>query len=555
MNGDKRYLGDVLINAENYERQKQFFKDIIESYQWKFGGNFDAATLQEKTLEDFATKEQGDKADLAILSPLLLGKTEITNLSDSQYIYSDAIKLDRDDADFDSIRWYQNLENDNLTDALASIYNQVIDIQTALTNNINEKVDINDYNDFITNDYTPLKNSVSNVLETFTDENDNEVTKLNADLVNGLCFSLITQDDYDALPTSSKTYWRNVYIIKEPEEIPPDYVDPMHLQLTDGYIFRVNDGYLQVSNGLTTEWKNICTLDDLLSGANFDNIMQTFVEDKNYIINNESFVNSILNISPTTVNDNWQNYPFMSSSLHDDFIENISINNSTSNINTTINNGFKSVDLDINTMIDGKLNPAVSNLNNIINTEKNKISTVQQDISSIQMQIRDFSATSTVHADLLADLQGQLRSTNNTLTSVNTNIKNLSDSIENWVKVDIPGLKHTDGSTTRNSYCLYNEKLQLAHVYFSFDTYIGSGDLGVSKSVHKNKNNYQSYFVYAQPYTNTAYYPSAINPEDHVKIDHTGEIKLFSTRDTAPNKMIQILASWTYKYDRKNDHY
>ena len=82
--GDKRYLGDVFINQENYERQKQFFRDVIDSYQYKYGGSFDAATLQGKIPEDFATKEQGEKADRAILSPLLLGKTESVNISDSQ---------------------------------------------------------------------------------------------------------------------------------------------------------------------------------------------------------------------------------------------------------------------------------------------------------------------------------------------------------------------------------------------------------------------------------------------------------------------------------------
>ena len=67
--GNKRYLGDVFINEDDYEYQKQFFEDIIESYQWKYGGNFDASTLQEKVPEDFATAEQGANAYAAILSP------------------------------------------------------------------------------------------------------------------------------------------------------------------------------------------------------------------------------------------------------------------------------------------------------------------------------------------------------------------------------------------------------------------------------------------------------------------------------------------------------
>lgn len=554
--GDKRYLGDVLINAENYERQKQFFRDIIESYQWKFGGNFDAATLQEKIPEDFATKEQGEKADLAILSPLLLGKTEIANLSDSQYIYTDAVKLDREDTGFDILEWYQDLENDNLTEALIDIYNQVMDIQGVLQNNINEKLDIDRYNEFITDDYTPLKNSLSSVFETFIDENEDEVTKFNADLVNGLRFILITQDAYDALPIASKTCWRNVYIIKKPSEIPPDYADPMHWQLTDGYTFRVSDGYLQISNGLTTEWKNICTLDELLSGANLNNIIQNFIEEGNYVIANESIINSLLNISPAIVDENWQNYPFLSSSLHENFVKDILINDSATNVNTSLdNNGFKIVDLDLNTVIDNKLNPAISNLNNIINTEKTKISTAQQNISSIQTQIDTLNTNNTNHETSLTNIQNQLNNINNTLTSVNTNINNLSNSIGDWITVNIPGLKYTSGSTTYQSWCMYNDKLKLAHVYLSFGMYIDKDNLDVASSIRKNKNTYESYYVYAKPHSNTSYFPSAGNPLDFVKIGPNGEVIVLTKRTSAPNQIVHILSTWTYKYQRKSDYY
>lgn len=556
-NGDKRYLGDALINAENYERQKQFFRDIIESYQWKFGGNFDAATFQEKVPEDFATKDQGEKADKAILGPLCLGRKPILNEAGSQYIYTDAIELDYQDTGLDTIEWYQNLQHNNLTDALLSIYNQVMGIQGTLQNNIDDKLDADIfYDDFIRDDYTPLKNSISEVFETFTDENEDEVTKFNADLVNGLRFILITQDAYDALPAASKTYWRNVYIIKKSGEIPPDYADPMHWQLTDGYTFRVSNGYLQISNGLTTEWKNICTLDELLSGANFNDIIQNFIEEGDYVIANESLINSLLDISPTTINENWQSYPFLSSSLHDNFVENILINNSSTNVNTSFDNDrFKTVDLDLNSVIDDKLNPAISNLNSIIDTEKTKISTAQQNISSIQAQIDTLNTSNTNHETSLTNIQNQLNNINNTLTSVNTNINNLSNSIGNWVTVNIPGLKYTSGSTTYQSHCMYNDKLKLAHVYLSFGTYIDQNDLGAAGSVHKNKNVYESYYVYAKPHSNTSYFPSTNNPLDFVRIDNNGEVIVLTKRTSAPNKIIHILSSWTYKYQRKSDYY
>ena len=555
-NGDKRYLGDVFINAENYERQKQFFRDIIESYQWKFGGNFDAATFQEKVPEDFATKDQGEKADKAILGPLYLGRKPILDEAGSQYIYTDAIELDYQDTGLDTIEWYQHLPHNNLTDALLSIYNQVMNIQTDLQNN---KLDTSRYNTFITDDYTPLKNSLSGILETFTDENEDEVTKFNADLVNGLRFILITQDAYDALPAASKTYWRNVYIIKKPNEIPPDYADPMHWQLTDGYTFRVNDGYLQVSNGLTTEWKNICTLDELLSGANFNNIIQDFIEEGDYVIANESMINSLLNISPTIVNENWQNYPFLSSSLHDDFVENILINNSATNVNTSLgNDGFKTVNLDLNTVIDDKLNPAVSSLNDTINTEKAKISTAQQNISSIQTQIDTLNTNNTNHEASLTSIQNQLNNINNTLTSVNTNINNLSNSISDWKVIDIPGLEYKSGSTTDKSWCMYNEKLKLAHVYLSFGMYVGQNDLGTANAsgkIHTSKNVYETYYVYAAPHSSTSYFPSAGSPLDFVKIENSGRLTVLTKRTAATNNIVHVLCSWTYKYRGKSDQY
>lgn len=447
--GNKRYLGDVFINEENYERQRQFFKDVIESYQHKHGGDFDAHTLQGLEPEKFATKEQGEKADLAILSPLLLGKTEITNIANSQYIYTDAIKLDRGATNkLDIIQWYNNLENDDITDALESIYNNVIDIQETLEGNLN---------DFITSDYTPLKTFINDNSETFLDNDDNEVTKLNASLVNGIRFILITQEEYDELPNEIKNYWRNFFIIKDSSEIPPDYEDPMSWKLTDGYIFAIIDDKLKVKHRSSNEWMDICSLSDFLNGANFDSIIEDFIqENSEYTINSDSLDNSIQNIQPTTINNHWEDYPFLSSSLHDNFVENISINGSSTNISESIdeNNGFKNVNIDMNSII----NPITTEINNAIDIERQRLDTANTSINSLQNQINNINTKNNNQDISLSDINNQLTNIGNQITSINNNIRNITNSLgSTWVRKD---------SQQNQNFAYYvNEDLKLVYFY------------------------------------------------------------------------------------------
>ena len=387
--GDKRYLGDVFINQENYERQKQFFRDIIDSYQYKYGGVFDAATLQGTVPSDYATKEQGEKADNAILSPLRIGKKEIVNIEDAQYIYTDAVLLDRDDDRLEAIDWYMNLDDDNVTDALIAIYNEVSSIQTELQNNIDQKFDTEDYLDFYENDYSEFKNNVSEVFEEFTDEHGDVVRKLNAQLVNGLRFILITQSRYDQLSEAEKTYWRNIYIIKDPSEIPPEYADPMMWELTDGYTFAINDGALQVTNGLSDTWKTICTLDDLISNSNFDEIISNFLQTNSYIISPDNIINSLAEVSSDTIDEDWEDYPFLSSSLHDDFVKKITVNNTSTNVTETIDptTNFKTVDLGIENIIQSS--DTITSLQQNLGSAQTDINAIKTNIGQVNIQDLD----------------------------------------------------------------------------------------------------------------------------------------------------------------------
>ena len=425
--GNKRYLGDVFINEDDYEYQKQFFEDIIESYQWKYGGNFDASTLQEKVPEDFATAEQGAKAEAAILSPLLLGRTEILNLADQQYIFPDAIQIDKD-TETDSgryislIEWFDELEDTaSLSEMLYTIYQNTMNI----TNNLdNIKLDKNTYNQFISQDYTPLKELITNSFTTFTDEFGAEVTKINADLINGLRFRLITQDAYDSLSDAEKTYWRNVFIIKD--EIPPDYEDPMQWSLSDGYEFRINDGKLQVHNVLSNDWADICTLEDLLTGAGIRGMVKDIM--------GEEISDVINDIQPIEVEKHWEEYPFLSSSLHNAYIKDLLIDETNTYVTSKLDNkdSLKYLNIDMNQiLIDNevlepngatRINKIVDNFTQQLNSQDTRITNINNSVSQLQNDTR----VSALQNDVTA-LRGSINSNSARISTLEKSISNKQD--------------------------------------------------------------------------------------------------------------------------------
>ena len=425
--GNKRYLGDVFINEDDYEYQKQFFKDIIESYQWKYGGNLDASTLQEKVPEDFATAAQGAKADAAILSPLLLGRTEILNLADQQYIFPDAIQIDKD-TETDSgryislIEWFDELEDTaSLSEMLYAIYQNTMNI----TNNLdNIKLDKNTYNQFISQDYTPLKELITNSFATFTDEFGTKVTKINADLINGLRFRLITQDAYDSLSDAEKTYWRNVFIIKD--EIPPDYEDPMQWSLSDGYEFRINDGKLQVHNVLSNDWADICTLEDLLTGAGIRGMVKDIM--------GEEISDVINDIQPIEVEKHWEEYPFLSSSLHNAYIKDLLIDETNTYVTSKLDNkdSLKYLNIDMNQiLIDNevlepngatRINKIVDNFTQQLNSQDTRITNINNSVSQLQNDTR----VSALQNDVTT-LRGSINSNSARISTLEKSISNKQD--------------------------------------------------------------------------------------------------------------------------------
>lgn len=437
-NGDKRYLGDVFINEENRDIQNQFFRDIINSYQWKFGGEFDASTLQGKTPADFATADQGELAERALLSPLCLGSTKLTNKDEVQYIKTDAVTMYYDkivpesDRTLEDVDWFNNLieayGSDDLTAALMSIYDNVMDIEARLEEN---KLDKSIFYNFKSEEFDPLEERVNNVFETFEDEFGNEVHKLDSDLTNGLRFILITQEAYDDLDDEEKNYWRNIYIIRDPEDIPPEYVDPMTWQLKDGYKFRVHNGELQVNNGLSSEWAKIADISDLFSQGGFDTPLKDFLENnETFIINNISLIESLKNLDG---DDETAEYPFLSSSLHDDYVFDITVNGSYDNVNDTVNSStnFKTINIDLNSFLT-PLQEDIGDLDTELRKVISKQTTMTNDITGIKNLNTQQNNQLNIHMSNIQKNANDITDLNNRIASFESSINNRINNLLGW---------------------------------------------------------------------------------------------------------------------------
>lgn len=538
--GNKRYLGDVVINEENYERQRQFFNDIIENKQGSRGGTFDAYGLWDETsgtvkkASDFATAEEGQLARSALQSDsVIIGANKrqpLINSVDPQHIYTDGVFLDDSDTELMTIDWLSNLDSNTLSAALIAIDNKA----TEIINMFDGKLDVETYNDFLTETFNPLKESLDEVFEEFTDQDGDTVTKLNASLVNGIRFILTTQEKYDALPEATKKYWRNFFVIRDPNDIPPEYVDPMTWQLTDGYTFEVRDGYLCLNNGLSPEWKQICSLQDLLSGSDISTIIYNYIVDPNnsYIIPANNIRQSISLVSPNDIDSQWRDYPFLSSNLHDDFIKGLTVNNSTTGVTSSVDsNGFKNVNLDINSIIDNRVNPTLTSLQSSLNSLSGSVTTLENASGALADRILEEEKKSTNYTKQIGDIGStsiaqQLSDLNDNLAALRSDLTDLSDSLDAdnrekaWIKYEVSELKRTSANnnvlTTGN---WYNPKTKLAFLYFSFHHYHNKKDAGAwvdpKKSTTKPYNKNGS-FVKAVPFSSVA--AVCYNRPNHVKV-------------------------------------
>lgn len=447
--GNKRYLGDVFIDEENLERQRQFLRDVIESYQYEHG--FDATTLQGMTPSDFATREQGEKADNALLSPLLIGRSSLFNFESPQYIYTDGVLLDRENEDLNLISWYDDI--DDLSDALKAIYDNTNGLYISIENELDAKAN--------TTDLEEIEDFIENSSLTIT-ENNQEIRKLNADFVNGFRFILISSTAYENLDQEVKENWRNIFIVRD--DVPPEYENPsIDLDFSVGYDFRINNGILQYTNGLSTQWKNICSLSNLLEGANILDIIKNFIEDnQEYIINEESFLSSLQQLSPNQINLMWQDYPFLSSSLHNEFVQDIKINNSKNYITDTVNdNGFKNTNINLeqvfkdNNILKSNGDNVISEILTSLNDQLNSLSVVNTSLGSVQQDVQELKENN----NDLTEINSKITRIENNINSINSNISSISNRINRLGTYT----KYTGTWINTTSDIFYNDETKIAY--------------------------------------------------------------------------------------------
>lgn len=545
--GNKRYLGDVWIDQEKLERQREFFRDIMESYQYKNGGDFDASTLRGFTPSDFATSAQGALAENALHEPLTIGKHDILDITDPQYVYTDGVLLDKcdDEEDIDSTLktnpWFGDLINQNLTKALLRIYQKTIEIKTSLTEAIDQKLDESEFNDFVQGDFKKVSDIVSGTSLEFIDTKTKTTKRgLNSDLVNGLRPILITKEGYNALLNSKDeneramaTYWRNIFIFVE--EVPGDYNMPWEYSLTDPYSFRVSDGYLQVKNNLSEDWVNMSTVDAFLEGANFDETIKEYIEESNdFVIGTTSLQQSLKLIQATDIDQNWEDYPFLSSNLHNDFIHKLQIDGKNHYVVSSEDpNDFKITNIDMtqilkdNQVLTSTGAKRINALNNQLGQHQSDLSAAKTNITNLQTSVSSLNRSNVTQDRRISEISSQLTQLQNSINAVAANVNNLANSFA-WKQTYV---FTGDGKSQLKSQTAiwYNEGMRVCCVYIDGIYYNHNG---------KNANKWEDCDMLV-PYPlrpKVQYHGSTSYFNMKAKINTNGVIQLNSsnTKDDVP---------------------
>ena len=233
----------------------------------------------------------------------------------------------------------------------------------------------------------------------------NTNTFFSADMVNGLQFILITQEEYDNLDAELKDNWHYVYIIRDDINTFDDYADPTKIYTTSGlkFKFRVDPETQESDNPKLQfavndrEWQEFTNL-FYIKGENdaglipYENLQTTFEEKTNKETTLESF------------NENSESI--------DKYPSNKILTESLDELQTLIN--------DVNSKIK-KLNggqPVTNATSMKIETIINKVSSDEQNISSINSQII------TINNKL-----NQIQSTINNLETTTNNLSNSDSSL------------------------------------------------------------------------------------------------------------------------------
>ena len=229
----------------------------------------------------------------------------------------------------------------------------------------------------------------------------------------------------------------------------------MTWDLSDGYTFIIEDGYLKVNNGLSDQWKVVCSTEEFLESANFDNKMKDFIEDNDeYVINTSSLSESIKNISSVTVDDNYTDYPFLSSELRDSYITKVTLNDSSSNVTESYSNGLKIVDIDFATALDEN----TSSIKSDIQRHENEISALKSNDTQISGRISSIVLVNDVQQEQINEVRtdyDRYVSTNDSMIkSLMAKINQLEKDVGTWTII-----QESDKVT-----CYANKALKMGYI-------------------------------------------------------------------------------------------
>ena len=440
---ERIYIGNVVLDESNQEMLRQWLIDIVNSLQGH-GNGFDADTLDGFHATDFATAEQGLKADNALQSGIYIGSTAIENILETQYILTDGVRIDSTVYDALANAFHGAIDEDMiLSDFLIALYQNY---QTQINNLDNKKVDKIPGKGLSTNDFdNNYKDMLDSLSLSFTElicpRNTNpseQVVKrvLNADSVNHLQFILTTEEIYAQYTNDVKNAWNNIFIFVDPASYPDDYESPLDCPIETGYMFRIFDKgngelWLQYKGRLAKNWLDMVRINDLYSQfvqyGNFESIMQTIATTiaTNLIntIDTPEHVNTLIKAINAPSIDDWKDYPFLSSNL--DFVYDV-VNNGHS-LCAKDDNGFFIADVsNITDALEESVNVLSSQYNNLtrlVNTNTQKVNTLNQYVkkSDIEEALNPNSSNpvkNSVIADAINSLNGQVSTLNNNISNL-----------------------------------------------------------------------------------------------------------------------------------------
>lgn len=416
----KFYIGELFEDKEDEEYLKNLIDAIIQAKS--DAGELKARYLiyrespdeewEEYQAIDFATAEQGLKADNSLqLNEVKLGKTNIVNQIDSQYIYTDAMYLEHSDNPLTDLDVHNKYIEVILKDAEESVKDNY-DLTEALWNILDNldtralKVDLDEVNEEINN----IKDTLEQLLGDLTDSEGNIL--INADAVNGIIFQLITQESYDELPEEDKNNWRVFYIIVDEMPNADEYEAPLALSTAVGLEFQVGPDetgtlYLQYRNKGATDWINLISIPEIeshLQQINWDSVSAALKQ--GYTDGNTPEFN------------NWDDYvyPFLTTALKSRIVFTITFNGEQTDseynnidLTDTLKNYFVSKE-EFNTY-KTSVTSSINNLNTQLSNLNNRLSNVEEDISQ--------------------DITDSINSINSQIKNINTQLSSYKSSINN----------------------------------------------------------------------------------------------------------------------------